>query len=106
MLPNMSMTVAFFSQPLTFKEITQTVVNYKPVNTETTKIKDGAIFPSSKEDLKALIVDSSLSYYTVLTTIDININDKLVYKNTTFKQVSKEDFSDYGYFRAIYEEIK
>ena len=106
MLPNMSNTVLEFSQTLEFKEVTQTVVNYKPVNTETIVNKEGAIFPSTKEDLKALIIDTSLAYYTVLTVEDININDKLSYKSKLFKQVNKENYSDYGFYRAIYEEIK
>lgn len=106
MLPNLENTVTTFSQSLTFKEITQTVVNYKPVISEVTVIKWGVIFPSIKEDLQALTVDKSISYYTVLTILDININDRLSYKGKEFKQVSKEDFSDYGYYRAIYEELK
>lgn len=108
MLSNMNMREAIFefAQSLTFKNATQTVVNYKPVMTYTESTKQGTIYPSKVDELKAFVIDRSLAYYTVYTIEDVNINDILEFKSKDFKMINKEDFMDYGYVKSIFEEVK
>lgn len=106
MMPDMSSTVLEFAQSLTFKTSVQTVVNYEPVITYTTTTKQGVIYPSKSDDLKSLLIDNTLAYYTVITIDNLDINDLLSYKSKDFKLFSKQDFSDYGYYQFIFEEIK
>lgn len=108
MLNNMDMSdvVLEFAQTLAFKSATQTVVDYKPVMTYTTSTKQGTIYPSKVDELKAFAIDRSLAYYTVYTIQDVKINDLLEYKSKDFKMINKEDFMDYGYVKSIFEEVK
>lgn len=103
---DVSEALDFFVQSLTFKKSTQTIVNYVPTTTYETVIKNGVIYPSKSDDLKSLIIDNTLAYYTVYAYDVLSANDLLIFKTKEYKLLSKQDFSDYGYYLYIFEEVK
>ena len=103
---NMSNVLDDLTKTLTFKTGVQSVVNYKPVITYTETTKEGVIYPSKSDELKSLVIDSSLAYFTVYSVDSLDINDLLSYKGKIFKIINKQDFSDYGYEVYIFEEVK
>lgn len=106
MLPNLNRTVLRFAQSITLKTITQSVINHRPVNTETDKAIKATIFPSTPETLKTLTIDESLSYFTMFAVDTISPNDRIVYKAKTYRVIQDKDFSDYGYSEYVIEEVK
>lgn len=106
MLPNMKNTALAFSQLLTFQTATQTIVDYVPVMSYITSKKRCTIYTSKPDEINSFIFDRTLSYYTVISADAIDMKDLLLYKDKTFKQINKEDFREYGFYRALYEEVK
>lgn len=106
MLPNLNRTVLRFAQNVTLKTITQSVVNHRPVETSIDSTIKATIIPSESDTLQSLTIDESLSYFTMFTTVNLANNDRIVYKNKTYKVVKEKDYSDYGYTEYVIEEVK
>jgi len=106
MLPNLSNTVKRFSQDVNLIRVTTTVINHKPVEEETNIAIKAVIQPADKEKLNIDKIDYSLKYILINSTDEMRIKDKLEYKSTKYRIIAVEDFSDYGYYRAIAEEVK
>jgi hypothetical protein len=104
--PQVGNVLRRFSQPVTLRKYTQTVVNYEPVNTYVDTPIKAVIQPSSAESLNIDIVDYSLRYFMVHSTTVMTVNDRISYKGKDYRLIEVQDWSDYGYYQAIIEEIK
>ena len=110
MRPNLSRVISRFSQDIVVKKTTQTIVNYKPVNTVVSHNLKAVVQVANDETLQVNQLDTSKQYYTVHIrndeAISLKINDDITYKNKTIRIVRLRDDSDYGFYKTICEEIK
>lgn len=105
-LPNMSRTVKRFSVPVKLLKITTSIVNHKPVETETESTIKVVVQPAQKEKLNKDKIDYSLQYVQVHSLDAINIGDVIEYKSIRYKAIEDVNYSDYGYYENIMEEQK
>lgn len=105
MLPNLNQVVKNFSQKVTLQRTTQTIVNFKPVNTVVETIINAIIQVANDEVLKVNNLDYSKSYFTIHTTDTIKINDVILYRGKKLKIIILRDDSDYGFIKGIGEQI-
>lgn len=105
MLPNLSQVVNNFSQTVTLKKTTQTIVNYKPVNTVVESQIKATVQVASDETLKVNNLDTSKSYFTIHSTSALKVNDIVVYKGKNLKVITIRDDSDYGFYKGIGEQV-
>lgn len=105
MLPNLSQVVNNFSQTVTLKKTTQTIVNYKPVNTVVESQIKATIQVANDETLKVNGLDNSKSYFTIHSISVLKVNDIVVYKGKNLKIIIIRDNSDYGFYKGIGEQI-
>lgn len=106
MLPNLSNTVRRFRQTITKRTVTQTIVNYEPVNTYTDTQIEATVTTPKEEELNQMNIDASLKYKTIHTTEELKMNDTIIHKGTEYKIIKAQDRQDYGYTRAIAEEVQ
>ncbi len=106
MLPNMSDVLDGFAQPLTLIEVTQEVVDYKPVNVENINEIQAVVQPADPDKIKSDKVDYSKKYIQVHTVETLKNIYICVYQGLRYKAFSIKPYSDYGYFEAIFEETK
>lgn len=107
-LPNMARTIRRFSQPLTFITEVITTKDFKPDFAVTRKSIEGVISSLPDEAINKDSLDWSLTYYTVHVQpqyADL-LGVYLEYKGKTFKSINRKDYSDYGYVRYVFEEVK
>ena len=105
-LPNMSSVLTAFEQTIILKSIVQTVVDHRPVDTPTPNTIKAVVQVAEKEKLQIEIVDWSLQYLMVHSKTSFTINDLIEYKGKDFKIIDLGDYSDYGYYESIAEEVK
>lgn len=106
MLPDMSDVFDEFSQPITLKRVSQTIVDHRPVNDTTDVPIDAVVQPANKEKINPNIIDWSLDYQLVHSVQEILIGDQMVYCGIKYKAVELGPYQDYGFSEAIFEEIK
>lgn len=106
MLSNMSETVLSFSQPVTLRRGTQTVVNRKPVIAYVDEPIKATVLTPSEKDLSGLEVKTKLEYKSFHTVVSIAMGDIIVHNGTSFQIVDLWDRQDYGYSKAVGEEIQ
>lgn len=105
-LPNLSRTVKNFSIPVKLFKIATTIVNHKPVETETESSIKVVVQPAQKEKLNKDKIDWSLRYVQVHSLDQIVMNDEIEYKGVRYKAFEDADYSEYGYYEIIMEEQK
>ena len=106
MLPDLSNAIKRFSQAVNLLRTTEKIVNHLPTEIEETIQIQAVIQPADKEKLTMDNLNYSLKYIQVNGLEPLKINDKISYKGTNYRIISLNDFSDYGYFEGIGEEIK
>lgn len=106
MLPNMSNTVLNFAQVITKRVVTQQVINHRTVKTYDDIPFKATITTPQPEDLQQVEINTALKYKLSHSIKDINIDDIFIHRGVEYKviQLSKRD--DYGYYRALGEEIQ
>lgn len=106
MLPDMADVLDEFSQPITLKRISQTIVDHRPVNDATDVHIHAVIQPANKEKINPNIIDWSLDYQLIHSKQEILVGDQAVFCGTNYKVVELGPYQDYGFSEAIFEEIK
>ncbi len=105
-LPNMSGVLTRFEQTVILKKVTQTVVYHRPVeSTVDTSIK-AVVQVAEKEKLQIEIIDWSLEYLMIHSKSQFDINDLIEYKSKNYKIIDLGNWSDYGYYESVAEEVK
>jgi len=106
-LPNLSGAIIGFEQNIEFFNISKITVDGQ---TTPTPIDQATIRASVQvarpQDIQVDQVDESLKYIQVHARTLIEIYSFLTYKSINYKLISSGDWSDYGYFRAIGEQVK
>ncbi|WGM03525.1 hypothetical protein [Arsenophonus nasoniae] len=107
-LPNMARTLRRFSQPLTFITEVISTKDFQPDFAITRKSIEGVISSLPDEAINKDSLDWSLEYFTVHVQpqyADL-LGVYLEYKGKIFKSINRKDYSDYGYVRYVFEEVK
>lgn len=105
-LPNLANTVLRFAQTITKRVVTQTIVNHEPTESYIDSDFLATVTTPTPEDLQQVEIDTSLKYKLIHSVDVIKINDLVVYKGTTYRIIALSDREDYGYYRAISEEVQ
>ena len=106
MLPKMGRVLKRFERDVVLSTVTQTVVNFRPVDQETTTSIRAVLQPAQKEKLNPEIVDWSLVYKTMHTRGTVKIGDYVTEGSFKWKVVELGDYEKYGYHEAILEQVK
>lgn len=109
MLPNLSYVLNSFSQSLTLIEVTQEIVDYKPINVETSTQIDAVVQVAESDKLTKLYgnkIDLSKRYLQVHTKEVLKNIYMCIYQGIRYKIFSVNNYSDYGYYEALFEDIK
>jgi hypothetical protein len=99
-IPNLTGAVEGYFQPMVFKTITKTVVNFQVVETPTIVNSMGTWQPFSAQQLllkpEGQRVWSWYQLHTDLST-KLNLDDVVIYQGIQYRVMSKLDYSLYGY---------
>jgi len=105
-LPNLASTVLSFAQTITKRTVTQIVVNHKPVKSYVNSDFLATVTTPKTEDLQQVEIDTSLKYKNIHTVAEIKMDDLFIHKGTNYKIIVLADREDYGYYKALGEEIQ
>lgn len=106
MLPNMSDVLPEWEQAITLRTITTTTVDFERVDTVVDVPLRAVVQPTKAEDISVQQVDFSLRHYTIHTVEPISITSRIVYQATEYKAIQLNAWGDYGYYEAVFEEVK
>ncbi|MFS1538014.1 MAG: hypothetical protein ACL7BU_04260 [Candidatus Phlomobacter fragariae] len=104
----MARTIRRFLQPLMFIPESITAKDFKPHFSVTRKAVEGVINSLSDEAINKDSLDWSLEYFTVHVQpqyADL-LGVYMQYKGKIFKSINRKDYSDYGFVRYVFEEVK
>ena len=106
MLPNMSDTLNQFAQTVKHKTVVTTTVDFQS-STVITEVPISAVVQiADKDKLSVESIDWNKEYLQVHTSKILAINDFIVKNTKDYKVISLSDYSDYGYYESICEEVK
>jgi hypothetical protein len=106
MLPDMSGTLLAWQQPVKRKIATTTTVDFVKQTVLSESPIEGVVQVADKEKLNPDIVDWSLEYILLHTNSAIDVGQFIEHKTKNFKIIDLGDYIDYGYYRAVCEEVK
>ena len=106
MLPDMGSTVLSFSQTITKRTVTQTVVNHEPVKTFVDTDFKATVTTATDNDLSQVEVDTSLSYKNIHSTESIKIDDLFIHRTIIYKVIKLKAREDYGFYSSLGEEVQ
>ena len=106
MLPNMSSTVASFSQPITYVTVTTLLVNGIPSETKVETTINAVVEVPTAEVIANNQLSSSMNYRSIWSVSELSVGDHIKKNGKEYKIISVNDWSDYGYYEAIGEELK
>lgn len=104
--PDMSSTVLSFAQIIVKKVVTQSVINHRTVKAYVESPFESTVTTPKTQDLLQIEVNTALKYKLSHSVDSIKIDDIFVHKLTEYKVISLSDRDDYGYYRAIGEEVQ
>lgn len=106
-IPNKSRTVLRFAQDIVLYRVTQSIVNYRPVEVINLPFMIKAVIKPTQKNIVKGDMTYSLRYIHIVSLNEIKVNDIIEYKNTKYRCNSlPPDYSDYGFYKADLEEIK
>ena len=96
-----------FYQALTIEVITKKTVNFELTETKRSVNFKGVIFPTEGEDLK-IVPEGQRSFKNVTifseVTLQLNLDDIVLYKGTRFRILKKLDYENYGFYKYLLTE--
>lgn len=106
MLPDMSDVLTEWETPQLIKTVTNTTVDFEPVEVVTGRTQNCVVQVADKEKLNLDTINWSLEYLMVHSKSDIEIDELIEYKGRDFIVVQRGPWNDYGYTEVIAEETK
>lgn len=102
------MNIKLYAQELTIFNAEQVIEDYEPVENLTEETIVCTVQRADPEKLQIGNTDIHLNYIEVHADINSNlkINDQCIYHGVQYKLIYQYPDQDYGYARAIFEEIK
>lgn len=106
MLPNMAEVLDDFLQPVKTKIVTVTTVDFVPTETIVETDILAVVQVAQKEKLNPQAIDWSKRYLQVHSKEPLDMRALVEYQGKDYKVFELNDYSDYGYYEAICEEVK
>ncbi len=106
MLPDMSDVLIEWETSVTIKTVTETTVNFNPVNTVKGRTQLCVIQVADKEKINPQTIDWSLEYIMIHSRSAIQMGELVFYKGVDFKVISRGPWTSYGYTEVIAAETK
>lgn len=106
MLPDVSIALAEWAVPVTVKTVTQTTVDFEPVEQVERRSISAVIQPAQKAKLNPDQIDWSLRYLLVHTTDALLVGEFVEYQGEDYKIIEPGDWQAYGYTEAVAEQTK
>jgi len=103
---DVSDTLDCFLQAVTLKTVTITSVDFNEARTVAETPLQAVIQPADMDKLIADNIDWSLSYFQAHTKTALSVGQYINYNSKDFKIIGIKDFSDYGYYESLIEEVK
>lgn len=106
-----------WEQPTTIETVTTTTEDFEESEDSEQVTSDMAVWPTSPKDIKVADIDFSLEYFSVVAREDLSISitpgatniktQRFLIKNgKRYKFIASENFSNYGFFISVAEEVK
>lgn len=95
------------TQPVEYYSVTQTIVDYKPA--EQLTLVDGfeaVVQPAERQRLDPDTYDFSLRHKLLHSRQPMATGDQIVHAGITYRAPEDADYSDYGFYEAVFEETK
>lgn len=107
MLPDMSDVLEEWSQPVILKTIVTTVDdNFDEVIVVTPETIRGVVQVAKSKDLNPDQTDWALRYITVHSKSMMTTDQYIEFQGTDYKIIQMKPWGQYGYYKAICEEVK
>jgi hypothetical protein len=100
--PKMGAAICGWFLPMKFVQIEKKIVNYANVDVKTEINFEGMWQPFTAEDFALYPnITTSWSWFTVFACpkLELKSDDIIIYKGKSYRVKTKEDWSEYGYFR-------
>ncbi len=108
-LPDMSQALSAWEQSVTHRTIVKTTnpTTFVTTNANTDTVIKAVVQVGQPDDLSVSDIDYSLRVIKVHTKSSLsNSNSFIIYKGTTYKIIQVKDYSDYGYYRALCQQVR
>jgi hypothetical protein len=105
MLPDLSNVLHSFEQTVTLKQVTQTISNFRPQETQSSSSIQAVIQVADPTQLAINDINYELRHIKIHTTNQIKNRDIIEYNGTDYRIISVQNYSDYGYFEAVANEV-
>ena len=106
MLPNMAGVLDEFSRPVSLGTVTQSVVGFRPVDTESVSTIQAVVQPANKNKINPAIIDWSLDYKTMHSKIAVKVGDFFTENGVKYKAAEDGNYSSYDYYETLFEQVK
>ena len=102
----MSKTALSFAQDVTLKTVTQSIVDFEAVKTETESTIKATVTTPQDQDLVNVEVDSALAYKKIYSVQPVKIDDIFEFENIDYKVIKLSNRGSYGFYVSLGEELK
>lgn len=108
-LPNMSDVLTEWEVPVTWRQHTQSNVDFKAVNTFVDKIIKAVVQPATEEIYQVMNIDVSKNLSIVHSKAAygrVKLNDQIIINDVYYKVIKEGRYNQYGFCESIVEQIK
>lgn len=105
-LPDVSAALSMWSQSVSLKTAVTTTVDFEIETVITSKTIKAVVQVADKTKLNPDMVDWSLRYVLAHSTSSMSIGQYIEYGGINYKVVDLGNYDDYGYYRAVGEQVK
>lgn len=102
----MADALAEWQQSITLRKIEINTVDFKQVKVVTDTFIFAVVQPTNAEAITVAQVDWSLKHYTVHTLSKLDMSSIIIYQDKEYKAIQVTAWGDYGYYEAVFEEVK
>ena len=102
------MSIAFDGdlQPVTLRTVTTTTVDFVKSESVVDETIQAVCQRPELDKLQVEQIDYNLEYITAHSTVEMNVGQFLIWNSSGYKIISVKHYPDYGYYKAIAEEVK
>lgn len=105
-LPNVSSVLDCYLQTVQYTTIDRTTVDFIDTLVPTVINIEAVVQPANPEKLNIDQIDWSLKYRLIHSKHQLQMGDYVRHNGIEYTLIIPSDWSDYGYYRSIGEEVK
>lgn len=106
MLPDMSDVLDEWGQPVTFKALTRTTVDFKPVVSVAARPAEAVIQPTDAKTLVAAQIDTAVAHWTFHSPSKFEEGEFIEHEGVNYRVVRMMAWGDYGYWEGVGELVR